>query len=225
MRKISFLQISLFVSLFSLALGGSILTTILIFTYIPLGDFRGVVMILAVFFFLYFYALLFYRGLLLVMPIIPGEILANSRQEFSYHVYLLFYLILFYPVMRSGFIPVPMMKLFYLALGATLGNNTYSSGIIQDPIFVTVGDNSLIGMDALITPHIIENNKLEHHPIRIGNNVTIGAHSVVLAGVTIGDNAIVATGAVVRKGTQIGHGEIWGGVPAKLIKKTSTPET
>ena len=73
-------------------------------------------------------------------------------------------------------------------------------------------------MDALITPHVIENNKLEHHPVHIGNNVTIGAHSVLLAGVTVGDGALVATGAVVKKGTQIAPGEIWGGVPAKCIK-------
>ena len=33
----------------------------------------------------------------------------------------------------------------------------------------------------------------------------------------MGDNAIVATGAVVAKRTQIGAGEIWGGVPAKLF--------
>jgi len=155
------------------------------------------------------------------MPISIGEITPDSRQEFSYHIYLLFYLILFYPVMRSGFIPVPLMKLFYLALGAKMGENTYSSGIIQDPIFVEVGDNTLIGMDALITPHIIENNKIEHHPISIGNNVTIGAHSILLAGVSVGDGALVAAGSVVRKGTQIGAGEVWGGVPAKLIRAAS----
>ena len=63
----------------------------------------------------------------------------------------------------------------------------------------------------------------EHHSVRIGNNVTIGAHSVVLAGVTVGDGALVATGAVVKKGTRIGAGEIWGGVPAKLIK-SAEPE-
>jgi acetyltransferase-like isoleucine patch superfamily enzyme len=65
---------------------------------------------------------------------------------------------------------------------------------------------------------VIENRKLAHYPIRVGNDVTIGAHSVVLAGVTIGDGALVATGAVVRKGTQIGAGEVWGGVPARRIE-------
>jgi acetyltransferase-like isoleucine patch superfamily enzyme len=56
--------------------------------------------------------------------------------------------------------------------------------------------------------------------VRIGDNVTIGARAVVLAGLagcTIGDGATVAIGAVVRKGTVIGAGEVWGGVPARCI--------
>ena len=35
----------------------------------------------------------------------------------------------------------------------------------------------------------------------------------------IGEDAIVAAGALVLKNTQIGDGELWGGVPAKFIKK------
>jgi len=219
MRKINIAQILLFIFFFTLSLGLSILTVWFCFSGLPLGDFRGIALLLIGLFFLYVYALLCYRLLLAILPIAAGEIKPDSKQEFSYHVYLLFFLILFYPVMRSGFVPVPLMRLFYLALGAKLGGNTYSSGIIQDPLFVTVGDNTLIGMDALITPHVIENNKLEHRPVKIGSNVTIGAHSVLLAGVSVGDGAIVATGAVVKKGTQIAVGEVWGGVPAKLLKK------
>ena len=60
-------------------------------------------------------------------------------------------------------------------------------------------------------------NKLEYHPIEIGDNVTIGASSVVLAGTTVGDNVIIAAGSVVPKHTHIPAGQIWGGVPAKVI--------
>ena len=35
----------------------------------------------------------------------------------------------------------------------------------------------------------------------------------------IGEGAIIAAGALVLKGTQVGDGEMWGGVPAKFIKK------
>ena len=53
-------------------------------------------------------------------------------------------------------------------------------------------------------------------PVKIGNNVWIGAHATILAGVTIGDNAVVAAGAVVTKDVPVNV--VVGGVPAKIIK-------
>ncbi len=218
MRKITLVQTATFVLLFSIILGLGIGTTALLLGQAPLGDFRGVVLVVAGIFLIYVFALVVFRLFLRFLPLPAGEIGRASRQEFVYHVYLLFFLILFYPIMRSGFVPVPLMRLFYLALGAKLGQNTYSSGIILDPLFVEVGDNTLIGQFSLIVPHVIENEKLGHYPVRIGHNVTIGAQAVVLAGVTIGDGALVATGSVVKKGTHIAAGEVWGGVPAKRLR-------
>jgi len=207
----------------AIAIAAAVATTWLALGRLPLGDFRGILLALVGIVLLYLYALLLYRLFLMVFPLLPGEIPPGSKQEFVYHVYLLFFLILFYPVMRSGFVPVPLMRLFFQALGARLGSNTYSSGIILDPIFVEIGDNTLVGQFALIVPHVIEGDRLAHYPIRIGSNVTIGAGSTVLSGVSIGDNAIVSTGAVVKKGTRIGESEVWGGVPARLLgTRTST---
>lgn len=76
----------------------------------------------------------------------------------------------------------------------------------------------------------------EKAAIEIGDDVTIG-HNVTLHGCTIhsgaligmgvtvldkadiGEGAIVAAGALVLQHTKIGPGELWGGVPAKFIKK------
>jgi len=217
MRKISGAQILVFLMFFIGAIAGAAGTTWLVFGRVPLGDLRGIVLLIGGVILLYVYALLLYRLFLKAFPLLPGEIPPGSRQEFVYHVYLLFFLILFYPVMRSGFMPVPLMRVLFQALGAKLGANTYSSGIILDPIFVTIGDNTLVGQYALIVPHVIEGDRLAHYPITIGSNVTIGAGATILSGVTIGDNAIVSTGAVVKKGAFISANEVWGGVPAKLI--------
>jgi acetyltransferase-like isoleucine patch superfamily enzyme len=43
-----------------------------------------------------------------------------------------------------------------------------------------------------------------------------------MSGVVIGDGAIVSAGAVVTKGCRIGAGEVWGGVPAKLLQRRET---
>lgn len=53
--------------------------------------------------------------------------------------------------------------------------------------------------------------------IKIGNNVFIGAHTIICKPVTIGDDVVIAAGSVVTK--DVPSGEMWGGVPAKFIKK------
>ncbi len=52
-------------------------------------------------------------------------------------------------------------------------------------------------------------------PIRIGRDVWIGCHVVILPGVTIGDHAVIGAGAVVNR--NVPAGEKWAGVPAKKI--------
>lgn len=51
----------------------------------------------------------------------------------------------------------------------------------------------------------------------IGNDVWLGAESLIMPGIKIADGAVIASRAVVTK--DIGPYEIWGGNPAKLIKK------
>lgn len=59
-------------------------------------------------------------------------------------------------------------------------------------------------------------NGFETAPIRIGDNVWIGAKATITRGVTIGDNAVIAAGAVVV--SDVPANMIMGGVPAKALK-------
>lgn len=158
-----------------------------------------------------------YRLLQRVAPLPAGSIDIGSREESLYHVHLLFYILLFFPLMKSNLLPVPLYRLLYLALGAKLGANTYGGGVLFDPPFIEIGDNTVIGQGCMLVPHVIEGSYLAHHPIRIGNNVTVGANAIVLADVQIGDNVIIAAGAVVPKGSRIANGEVWGGIPARRL--------
>jgi len=58
--------------------------------------------------------------------------------------------------------------------------------------------------------------KLETRPVKIGNNVWIGMHAIILKGVTIGENSVVAAGAVVTK--SVPANAVVAGNPAVVVK-------
>lgn len=219
MRPITPFQITVFSVLFAIILVVGIASGWLLVGSLALGDFRGIAVIAAVSVCTYVSAFAVYRIFLRFCPLREGEIIAGSREEFSAQVNILFYLLLFNSLIRTHFLPVPLLRLVYLALGARLGRNTYSAGVLLDPPLTIAGDNCIIGHDAVLFAHAIEGARFSLETVRLGNDVTIGATAVVMAGVTVGDGAIVSAGAVVLKGTRIGPGEVWGGVPAKLLKR------
>lgn len=221
MRKITFSQIFTFLLLLIFILILAISTTWLLLGTLPLGDFRGIALVSASLVFIYLYAFAVYRLFHVVMPLHEGDIAKGSKEEFAAQINILFYLILFNSLIRTHFLPVPLLRLVYLALGAYLGRNTYSAGVILDPPLTHIGDNCIVGHDAVLYSHAIEGERFSLAAIHIGNNVTIGATAVVMSGVTIGDGAIVSAGAIVTKDTHIGPNEIWGGVPARLLKQKS----
>ena len=82
-----------------------------------------------------------------------------------------------------------------------------------------------IGDDVTLAPnvHILAHDASMWHatgytkiaPVNIGNNVFIGAGSIILPGVTIGDNVVIGAGSVVTK--SIPAGSVAAGNPAVVI--------
>lgn len=103
---------------------------------------------------------------------------------------------------------------------------------ISHHCFIHVRGKVKIGSNVIIGPHvniISENHQFsnrnkfinEQGVTRIGVNIEegvwIGTKSVILDGVKIGRNSIIAAGSIVNK--DVPENVIYGGVPAKLIKK------
>lgn len=165
------------------------------------------------------------RLILFLHPIKSGDIHPDTFDFFIYTTYILLWANILYPISRL--LPPLLSRTFYQLLGAKLGPNTYIVGTICDPFFVSMGANGIVGINALVVPHSMEDESLRNFPIQMGNNVTIGAHAVVMGGCTIGEGAIVAMNAVVPMNTIIKPYEIWGGVPARLMgrRHADQPET
>ena len=74
---------------------------------------------------------------------------------------------------------------------------------------IRIGDDVTIGHNACV------------HGAHIESHVLIGMGATVLDGAHIQSDSVVAAGALVLGNTEIGPGELWGGCPAKFIKKLS----
>lgn len=106
-----------------------------------------------------------------------------------------------------------------------IGNNVGISGAsISCLTKITIGNNVLIGSGALITDndahglHPKDRNdptKITSEEIVIGNDVFIGARSIILKGVKIGSGSVVGAGAVVSK--DVPDYAIVAGNPAKIV--------
>lgn len=112
----------------------------------------------------------------------------------------------------------------------TIGENV---GISQAALIshckITIGNNVKIGGGTCIyttdfhslDPKIRSSREDMHHrkcaPVVIENNVFIGAHCIILKGVSIGENSIIGAGSVVTK--NVPANQIWAGNPAKFIRE------
>lgn len=136
-----------------------------------------------------------------------------------------------------------LRKWFYQMLGAKMGKNTFPCRRVEIllPQGLKLGDGVAVGWfaeldarggitvdhDTNISSHVKmitgshdiddPNFTADFKPIHVGHHCWIGTGATILQGVNIGDGAVVAAGAVVTK--DIPPYEIWGGVPAKCIRK------
>ena len=120
--------------------------------------------------------------------------------------------------------PVPMSY----GTHVHIGENFYSNFnlVLVDDGEIFIGDKVMIGPNVTLctTGHPVYplyREMVAHYslPIHIGNNVWIGAHSVVLPGVTIGDNAVVGAGSIVTR--DIPANTVAFGNPCRVIREIS----
>ncbi|HIQ59198.1 MAG TPA: galactoside O-acetyltransferase [Candidatus Merdivicinus intestinavium] len=87
-----------------------------------------------------------------------------------------------------------------------IGNCFYANFnlVIVDDIDVWIGDHVMIAPNVTISvtghpvhPELRKDGSQFSFPVRIGNDVWIGAGAVILPGVTIGDGAVIGAGSVV----------------------------
>jgi len=96
--------------------------------------------------------------------------------------------------------------------GLEIGNNvSISSGV-----HIYTHDSTEFRIEGNIPKDPINGTHIKRAPVKIGNNVQIGANSVIAPGVTIGNNVII--GALSFVNADIPSNTIAVGTPCKVIK-------
>ena len=83
-----------------------------------------------------------------------------------------------------------------------------------NPRGIHIGAGTYVAFGAVILSH--DMSRLIHADTRIGCNCFIGAHAIILPGVTIGDECIIGSGSVVTK--DVPSHTVCAGNPARVIK-------
>jgi len=83
-----------------------------------------------------------------------------------------------------------------------------------NPRGIHIGKYSVVTFGAAVLTHDWVNNR--QRDVYIGDDCFIGAHSIILPGVTIGDHCIVAAGSIVAR--NVPAGSMVAGNPARVVE-------
>jgi len=83
-----------------------------------------------------------------------------------------------------------------------------------NPQGIHIGTYSVVTFGAAILTHDYVNQL--NRDVHIGNNCFIGAHAIILPGVTIGDSCIIAAASVVAR--DVPAGSLVAGNPARVVE-------
>ncbi|MEZ8826956.1 sugar O-acetyltransferase [Vibrio amylolyticus] len=109
-----------------------------------------------------------------------------------------------------------------------LGKNVYANFnlTLVDDTHIYIGDYVMIGPNVTIATagHPIEPSLRKkaaqfNIPVTIGNNVWLGANSVILPGVTVGENTVIGAGSIVTK--DIPANVVAVGNPCRVLREIS----
>ncbi|KAL3844733.1 hypothetical protein ACJIZ3_002136 [Penstemon smallii] len=97
---------------------------------------------------------------------------------------------------------------------------------IQDNSLVHVAKSNLSGkvLPTLIGNNVTVGHSAVLHGCTVEDEAFVGMGAILLDGVVVEKNAMVAAGALVRQNTRIPSGEVWGGNPAKFLRKLTDEE-
>ena len=121
------------------------------------------------------------------------------------------------------FVPSFLSNAYFRISGAKIGKNTQINTFrLNDPSLIRIDDDCVVGGGAIFNGHLVEKGQLVFAPIHMKKGSLVGSGATIQPGVTVEEDAVVATNALVPKYRTIPAGEVWGGLPAVIIRDSSS---
>lgn len=123
----------------------------------------------------------------------------------------------------SSSLRVKLLRMAGIKIGSRcfIGADVSFDGIRPD--LIEIGEHVTITSGTKIITHFFnpDNNGMYLGKVRVADNAFIGMNSLIINSIDIGGGAVLAAGSVVTR--DIPEWEIWGGNPAKFIRKRNRP--
>jgi acetyltransferase-like isoleucine patch superfamily enzyme len=109
-----------------------------------------------------------------------------------------------------------MLRLY----GVKTGKNVHiASEVYIDSCLVELGNNVFIGLRTSISSHYHQDQYMILKEVKIGNDVTVGAHCIVAPGCDIGDNSILGAMSFLVPDQKMDSNSVYIGRPGKKISE------
>lgn len=121
-------------------------------------------------------------------------------------------------VAGAVFRATPLWTMYLRLNGARIGRGVYVNSLqVMDHNLLEFGDGVVIGADAHLSGHTVEDGLVKTGTVRLGRNVTIGVGSVIGIDVVIGAGTQVGALSLVPKHARLAERAIYAGIPVQRV--------
>ncbi|MEW1693651.1 Pls/PosA family non-ribosomal peptide synthetase [Streptomyces sp. NPDC091263] len=119
----------------------------------------------------------------------------------------------------------PFKSVIWRLLGVRIGRRVFDDGCyLTERTMVSIGDDCTLNTGSVVQCHSQEDGTFKSNQSTIGSRCTLGVGAFVHYGVTVGDGAVLAPDSFLMKGESVPQNALWGGNPARQIRRDSAAE-
>lgn len=119
---------------------------------------------------------------------------------------------------RGSSLAALVLKLYGAKVGKDVFFDTYPPCEMD---LINIGDNVVLQEESYVIGHVVDNARLQHHPVFIENDCTINVDSLILPGAVLKEGCTLGPLSLVLKGEVLNANTYWSGNPAQSMTDVS----